>query len=238
MLLLLPLGVVLTVLSLLGLRRPIAWVVYRLAQGWAKVLIRCTGCTFTVSGREHIPRKQGICFVSNHGSIFDIILLLAVTGRPIGFIAKKELSRIPLLNVWILLLGGGMFLDRKNVRKAVATIKNGVKRIQHGGAMIIFPEGHRSRGQGLLPFHQGSFKLATQSAAPVVPVAIAGTWDVWEKTGLVRRRPVNLTFLAPVVAADIPSENRRQALAEKVRSVIAAELAKWGVPDAAAGSLG
>ncbi|MDR1909415.1 MAG: 1-acyl-sn-glycerol-3-phosphate acyltransferase, partial [Spirochaetaceae bacterium] len=151
-------------LSLFGLRKLVSLLVYRFAQAWAKMIMALSGCTFTVSGREHIPPQGGICLVSNHGSILDIVLLLATVGRPIGFIAKKELVFIPLINIWILLLGG-LFLDRKNVRRAVRTIKTGVARIRNGGAMIIFPEGHRSRGQGLLPFHQGSFKLATQSEA-------------------------------------------------------------------------
>ncbi|MDR2517760.1 MAG: 1-acyl-sn-glycerol-3-phosphate acyltransferase [Spirochaetaceae bacterium] len=218
-------GLLFAVLRVLGLRKPVSIVVYRLAQAWAKLLIWIAGCKFMVAGRENIPRTGGVCFASNHGSIVDIPLLLATTGRPAGFIAKKELSFIPLLNIWILLLGG-LFLDRKNVRKAVGTIKTGVRRIENGAAMIIFPEGHRSRGEGLLPFHQGSFKLATQSGSPIVPVAITGSYETFEKTGLLQTTHLSITYLPAIVVTDFAVEDRRRAVAEKVRAAIAEELQK------------
>jgi 1-acyl-sn-glycerol-3-phosphate acyltransferase len=224
MVLFIPIGIVVFTLSLLGLRGLMTFLVYKVAQAWARFLIACTGCTLRVTGQENIPRKGGICFVSNHGSIFDIVLLLAYAGRPIGFVAKKELSWIPLLNIWILLLGG-LYIDRKTIRRAVNTINTGVKRIKSGGAMIIFPEGHRSKGRGLLPFHAGSFKLATQSEAPIVPVAISGSYDVFEKNYRIHALPVGVTFCKPIITAEIPVTDRRNILADQVRTVIAAALA-------------
>jgi 1-acyl-sn-glycerol-3-phosphate acyltransferase len=223
MILLVPMGLVVFLLSLLGFRKAMTQLVYRIAQGWSRLLILLTGSTLTVSGRENIPKTGGLCFVSNHGSIFDIIILLAYAGRPLGFIAKKELAFIPFLNIWILLLGG-LFIDRGNIRKAVSTIGAGVKRIKSGGAMVIFPEGHRSKGRGLLPFHSGSLKLATQAEAPIIPVAIAGSYEVFEKNYRVMALPVEVTFGKPIITADIPPESRRQVLADMVRDVIARAL--------------
>jgi 1-acyl-sn-glycerol-3-phosphate acyltransferase len=217
------------VMLILGLKAAASWLVYKIAWFWSWLLIKVSGCKLTVTGQENIPRTGGLCFVSNHGSILDIVLLLFTAGRPIGFIAKKELAYIPFLNIWILLLGG-LFIDRGNSRKAVATIGAGVKRIKAGGGMIIFPEGHRSKGRGLLPFHPGSFKLASQSAAPIVPVAIAGSYEVFEKERRVRALPVQITFGKPIITADIPPASRRQALADMVRAVIARELGVTEAP--------
>jgi 1-acyl-sn-glycerol-3-phosphate acyltransferase len=199
---------------------------YKIAEMWAKGIIVLTKCALTVNGKEHIPRKGPLCFVSNHGSIFDIALILAHAGRPFGFIAKKELILVPFINMWISLLGG-LFLDRKNIKKAVHTINKGITYIQDGGAMIIFPEGHRSRGQGLLPFKAGAFKLATQSDAVIVPVAIAGSYDIFEKTKLVQKVPVGLIFASPIAVADIPREDRKQRLVDRVYTAIADELARY-----------
>jgi 1-acyl-sn-glycerol-3-phosphate acyltransferase len=223
MILFVPIGVFVLLLSALGLKKRMAVLMYRVAQVWAILLIKCTGCAVTVTGREHIPQREGICFVSNHGSIFDIVLLLAYAGRPIGFIAKKELLWIPLLNMWILLIGG-LFIDRGNIRKALATINSGVKHIKAGGAMIIFPEGHRSKGQGLLPFRSGAIKLATQSEAPIVPVAITGSYDVFEKNHRLNSVPVRVAFCEPILTAEVPPADRRTVLVDRVRSVIAAAL--------------
>ncbi|MDR2500776.1 MAG: 1-acyl-sn-glycerol-3-phosphate acyltransferase [Treponema sp.] len=219
MIIIIPLGLIIFILSAVGLRKLMNRVVYAIAQGWALVLIRTTGCRPRVTGREHIPKKGGVCLVSNHGSIFDILLLLAYVGRPFGFIAKKELAWIPFLNIWILLLGG-LFIDRGSLRKAAKTISRGIQHIKAGGGMIIFPEGHRSKGRGLLPFHSGSFKLAAQPEAPVIPVAISGSYDVFERHYRVKRVSVRIAFEKPVLASEIPLERRRQRLADLVYGII------------------
>jgi 1-acyl-sn-glycerol-3-phosphate acyltransferase len=214
-----PAGILIFILSLLGLREPMTHIMYRVAQFWGLTSIRIVGCKVTVSGRENIPRTGGVCFVSNHGSIFDILLVLAYIGRPFGFIAKKELSYVPFLNMWISLLGG-FFIDRGNPRKALKTIENGVARIRAGKAMIIFPEGHRSRGQGLLPFHPGSLKLATRANAPIVPMSISGSYDVFERNYRVESVPVSVTFCKPINTADLKGRDKKQDLSDTVYAVI------------------
>ncbi|MDR0452566.1 MAG: 1-acyl-sn-glycerol-3-phosphate acyltransferase [Treponema sp.] len=219
-----PLGLLLFIMKCLGLRRCVSFLTSRIAYTWAWMLIRLTGCDIRVRGRENIPREGGLCFVSNHCGYFDILLILAAAGRAIGFITKKELAFVPLLNFWIALMGG-FFIDRKNTRKGLAAIKTGAGRIRAGDSMLIFPEGHRSRGQGLLPFRPGSFKLATEADAPIVPIAITGSYEVFEKTGRVKPVPVWIAFGKPVMTRDIPPGDRRQALSDRVREAIAAELA-------------
>jgi 1-acyl-sn-glycerol-3-phosphate acyltransferase len=223
MIFLTPFGVARCLLSLLGLRKPMTVYMFWIGIIWSRSLILVSRCKVTVKGRENIPRKGGICFVSNHGSLFDIALLLSYARRPFGFVAKKELVFIPILNIWIYMLGG-LFINRKNPRKALETINSGIAKIKKGGAMIIFPEGHRSRGQGLMPFHPGSFKLATQSGAVIVPVALKGTWDVFEKNYRVCPGPVSIAFCKPVDTADLPAEDRKQVLAERVYNIIKEEL--------------
>jgi 1-acyl-sn-glycerol-3-phosphate acyltransferase len=108
------------------------------------------------------------------------------------------------------------------------TIRRGVARIQKGGGMIIFPEGHRSKGRGLLPFHPGALKLATMAEAKIVPVAISGSYDVFEKNGKVVRSSAKLSFCPPIVTAALPPEEKKQALSDRIYSVIKAELEKQG----------
>jgi 1-acyl-sn-glycerol-3-phosphate acyltransferase len=81
-----------------------------------------------------------------------------------------------------------------------------VRRLKSGGGVLIFPEGHRSRGEGLLPFHPGSFKLATQAAVPIVPMAISGSYDVFEKYSRVNPCPVRLTLCEPINIREIIGE--------------------------------
>ncbi|MCL1991886.1 MAG: 1-acyl-sn-glycerol-3-phosphate acyltransferase [Spirochaetes bacterium] len=218
-----PLGVISLVLGFLGFARIMSRIVYRIGQAWALLLIKMAGVEASVSGRENIPPAGGLCFVSNHVGIFDIVLLFAYCGRPIGFIAKKELAWVPFFNLCVLIIGG-LFIDRKSVRKAIGTINRGVAKIKNGGAMIIFPEGHRSRGGGLLPFHPGSLKLATQAQAPIVPVAIAGSYDVFEKTYRVVNAPVKISFCKAVPTAGLPNEERKHVLCDRIFGAIKEEL--------------
>ena len=216
---LLPFGILAMLLHLLGLGKLMRQAVYLIGQGWALIGIKISGCKVTVTGRENIPKKGGVCFVSNHCGYFDVVLLLAYCGRPIGFIAKKELGYVPLLNVWIYMIGG-FYIDRGVARKAIRTINKGVQRIKSGGGMIIFPEGHRSKGRGLLPFHPGSLKLATAAGAPIVPVAIEGSYDVLEKTWRVVSAPVKIAFCDPIDTASLPPEEKKQILSDRIYSVI------------------
>ena len=223
MLFLTPFGLTGFLLGLVGLRRPMSPVMYRIGQIWGRFMLAVIGSKVTVLGRENIPRKGGVCFVSNHSGIVDILLVLGYTGRLFGFVAKRELMFVPILNMWIYILGG-LFIDRGNPRKALKTINKGVARIKAGGGMLIFPEGHRSRGQGLLPFHPGSLKLATQSESVIVPVAITGSHDVFEKTYRVNSGPLRIVFCPPINTADIPVTDRKQALSDQIYGVIKAAL--------------
>ena len=216
---LLPIGFVAQILSYLGMKKPMYYVIYKIAQGWALVCIKMTGCPTTITGMENIPKTGGICFVSNHEGLFDIVMVLAYLGRPFGFIAKKELLMIPVLNIWISMLGG-LFIDRKNIRKAIKTIEKGINKIKNGGSMIIFPEGHRSKGRGLLPFHPGSLKLATQAQAPIVPMAISGGYDVFEKNSRATKTHLKVHFCESINTADLSAQEKKQILSEKIRTQI------------------
>jgi len=223
MLFLFPFGTIATLFYFLGLRKLMTHAIYRIAQVWAILIIKMTRCTVTVAGTENIPKEGGACFVSNHCGYFDIVLLLAYCGRPVGFVAKKELLFIPFLNCWIFMIGG-LFIDRSSARKAVRTINRGVKRIKSGGGMIIFPEGHRSKDKGLLPFHPGSLKLATMAEAHIVPVAIEGSYDVFEKTYRFVSGPVKVTFCESIDTASLPPGDRKVILSDRIYSVIKEKL--------------
>jgi 1-acyl-sn-glycerol-3-phosphate acyltransferase len=198
-------------------------IIYRTAQGWARVVIMLTLAKVTVQGAENIPKKTPVCFAANHSGVFDIVLLLAYVGRPIGFIAKLELALVPGINFWILLLGG-LFINRKNLKKSLATIHKAGERIKKGGAMIIFPEGTRSRGRGLLPFKAGSLRIATEAGAVIIPVAISGSYELVEQKGILQKTDVKITFCEPIPTANLALEDRRQALADRVREAVAAQM--------------
>jgi 1-acyl-sn-glycerol-3-phosphate acyltransferase len=226
MIFLIPFGVIATLFRFLGFKKSMALFVCWFGIGWARLLLLLSGSAVIVTGSENIPKKGGVCFVSNHCGYFDIVLFLGYCGRLAGFVAKKELLFVPLLNAWIYMVGG-LFIDRNSVRKAIRTIHNGVAKIKKGGGMIIFPEGHRSKGRGLLPFHPGSLKLATMAEAVIVPVAIKGSYDVFEKNNRITRTTIKIAFCSPIETASLPSGDRKIILSDRLYSIIKEQLDSW-----------
>lgn len=213
-----PIGLIALFIRLIGLRYFAARFLQRFGMYWARLIIRSIDCTVSVEGLENIPLKGPVCFVGNHPGDFDIILMMAYIDRPFGFTAKKEAMFFPLINIWVWLLGG-VFIDRKHVGKARKAIESGAERIRKGGSMIIFPEGTRSRGKGLLPFRAGAFKLATLADAPIVPITIKGSEKVWESENKIQSAAVSIVFGAPLPSAGLSKEEKRK-LSEAVRSSI------------------
>jgi 1-acyl-sn-glycerol-3-phosphate acyltransferase len=222
-----PVGILGFLLSILGPRAWTSRMLHVFVVHWSRMLVAATGATVTVRGREKIPPSGGVCFIGNHPGDFDVLLALSLIDRPFGFTAKKEALFIPFINIWIWLLGG-VFIDRKNVGKARRAIEAGARRIRSGGAMIIFPEGTRNRGQGMLPFRAGAFKLATLADAVILPLSITGSYGVWEATKTIRPVPVGIVFGDPIPTAGLSADERR-LLPDRVRRVIEQGLEGQGV---------
>lgn len=185
-----------------------------------------TGSKVKVTGLENIP-DETVLFVGNHRSIFDIVLLIKVINRPFGFIGKKELAKVPYLNL-LLKVNGGLFLNRTNFREGLKVILTGIEMLKSGVSLLIFPEGTRNKeSQEPLPFKQGSLKLAEKSNVPIVPFAIKGTDDIFENNNglIVKRSKVTLNFGKPIILRELPQEDMKKS-AVYVRSEIVELLSK------------
>lgn len=190
---------------------------------WARSLIKLTGSKIEVKGEENIPKEGPVVFVANHQGNFDIPLLIGYIDKPKGFIAKVETEKMPIVGGWMRYMKC-IFMDRKNPRAAVKTIKQGVEIVKSGHSLVIFPEGTRSVDGQLGEFKPGSFKLAMKAEAQIVPVTIDGTIDIMRK-GSMRIKPalVKLTISEPISAVGYES-TESYLLREKVKAAIAAHL--------------
>ena len=152
----------------------------RIVQWAFKVIIRLAGIELTVIGEENVP-DEPVLFIGNHRSYFDIVITYARCRNLTGYIAKKEMLSIPLLRTWMKRLYC-LFLDRENPKEGLKTILQAIDYVKHGVSICIFPEGTRNNGEelSLLPFHNGSFKIAEKTGCPIVPMSLNNTCDIFE----------------------------------------------------------
>jgi len=194
-----------------------------ITRTWARQMVGLAGGRVEVSGLENLPQKQGALFVSNHQGAFDIPLLIGFVPVLKGFVSKKENFRLPIVSTWMRLLGC-IVIDRGDLRQSVGAIARGVRDLKAGRSLVIFPEGTRSKSGNLQRFKDGSFKLATRSGAPIVPLTIDGSYRLLEgNRGRIAPGLVRLTVHPPVILADLPAGERHDP-AELVRGMIASRL--------------
>lgn len=179
-----------------------------------RFILNIAGVTVTVKGIENIPKDGAALYVGNHRSYFDILVGYTTVPGQIGFVAKKEMESIPLLSDWMANVNC-LFLNRKDLKEGLKTILQGIDNIRRGVSVWIFPEGTRNKNEELLdlmPFKEGSLKIAEKSGCPVIPVAIFGTAEIFEKH-LPRITPAHVTieFGAPFLIKELSPEERKFA---------------------------
>ncbi len=181
-----------------------------LTVGWSRIFVH---------HRERFPRRGlPVCIVSNHQAYADILVFLGSLPTAAGYIAKDSLKKVPVISTWMRALKC-FFLKRDDMRSGIEAIRYGVKMIQSGYPMIIFPEGTRSRGPDMRPFHRGSLKMAVESRALLVPVSIEGTYKLLEGRNTVRRADVHVLFHEPIDCSKLSREEEK-LLAERVYEII------------------
>ncbi len=179
------------ILGWLGLKDAQKSYGYYVSSNWAKFLLTAAGVRATVKGIDNIPREGAVLFVSNHQGNFDIPVLFSCLNKPIGFLAKIELAKIPVIKSWMPKLGC-VFIDRANLRQSIKAIQNSVEVLKGGQSMVIFPEGTRAKGPQMGEFKKGSLRLVEKVGVPIVPITVSGTYKAMEANEY-RIKPAKVT---------------------------------------------
>jgi glycerol-3-phosphate dehydrogenase (NAD(P)+) len=189
-----------------GVNRLVYWVVRALLQPFFHLYFR-----YTRIGREHIPAEGPVIIASNHRSFIDPFVIGTMARRPMYYVAKKEIFDINPVLAWILGALGAFPVDRgAGDEDTIATAKEILGR---GDIVLMFPEGTRTRPGALGQPKRGVGRLALETGAPVVPMALIGTEDVRRGIWL-RPRKVKLRAGRPLRFPHV--ENASPALAGAV----------------------
>ena len=183
----------------------------RIVQWAFKVILWIAGVNVTVIGEEHIP-DEPVLYIGNHRSFFDIPITYSRCRRLTGFVAKKEIEKVPLLSTWMRYLYC-LFLDRDDVRAGLKTILTAIEQVKNGISIFMFPEGTRNKEEELsvLPFHDGSFKIAEKTGCAVIPVSINNSVQIMEAHfPFIRKTHVVLEYGEPIYPNTLDKEAKKQ----------------------------
>lgn len=185
----------------------------RIIQAVFRLILKITGAKITVIGHENLPKDQAVLYIGNHRSFFDILLTYVLCPDLTGYVAKKEMEPIPLLSLWMKYLHC-LFLDRTDIKAGLKTILTAIEKVKSGISICIFPEGTRNKGNDeleMLPFHDGSFKIATKSGCPIVPIAISNSAEIFEAHfPKITPCKVVVEYCAPVYPEQLSKEDKKR----------------------------
>ncbi|KAJ8600975.1 hypothetical protein CTAYLR_006315 [Chrysophaeum taylorii] len=139
---------------------------------WARLSMLTCGYRPRLLNKEELPpRGEGVVYVPNHTSYLDIFTLSGFLPRPVKYVSKIEILRIPFIG-WAMGLAGHVALRRTDRRSQLDSYKKAVDALKNGNSLVVFAEGTRSADGRLQTFKRGPFKMAIDAGVDVVPVAI------------------------------------------------------------------
>jgi len=202
-------------------------------QRWCDHVFRLSKTTVRVRGAERLDRTQAHVVLSNHVSLLDIPAVCVTYPGRVRFVAKEELSRVPMFGE-AMAAAGIVFVDRSDRAKAIEQLQQTAELFARGTSVWIAAEGSRSRDGRLHPFKKGGFHVALQHGLPIVPCWIQGTLGVLppDQFGSVTGQTVDVHYGEPVATvgrsvADLPqlmAETRARMLALATAAGAAADV--------------
>lgn len=188
-----------------------------------RVIMFISGVKLTVKGRENIPKDTPVLYVGNHRSYFDIVIGYTLAKNNTGFIAKKEMLKIPFISTWMRYLNC-QFLDRDDIKEGLKMVLRCIDLVKHGSSIWVFPEGTRTSGDEMLTFKDGSLKIAEKTGCPIIPVSINNTEQLFEEhLPFIKSSRVAFEFGTPIYLKDLDKYTRKHAgtyVQERIKGMV------------------
>jgi lysophosphatidate acyltransferase len=191
------------------------------ARLFGRPLLWLLGIKLEVENFENIEKHQPCIYVANHQGALDIVTFGAIYPNNTVVIGKKEISYIPVLNVYFV-AAGNILVDRKKRSSAVASLGKAINAIRKRDASVwIFPEGTRNRTENvMLPLKKGAFYMAVEAQIPVVPVVSGSLKSVFNRAERrLMRGTLKMKVLPPIPTTGLTSSDV-EALSQRVHSIM------------------
>ena len=216
-----PLLLVLTVFTAVFTVCTVFWrnaeFVHKVQQFWSRSFFWLMFLPVSVDGTEHIQPGQSYVFVSNHQSMFDVWLIYGWLPVIFKWLMKAELRKVPFVGTGCK-AAGHIFVDRRNAKAAMESLREVEKQLVNGVCTVIFPEGTRSLNGEVGRFKRGAFQIALELGLPVIPLSLTGCYEVLPKgKPFVHRHAVHMHIGEPI---DLKQFNDPNEAIEAVRNAV------------------
>lgn len=223
-----PLLMVLTVFTAVFTVCTVFWknaeFVHKVQQFWSRSFFWLMFLPVSVDGQEHIVPGQSYVFVANHQSMFDVWLVYGWLPVIFKWLMKAELRKVPFVGTGCR-AAGHIFIDRRNTKAAMESLKEVEKQLVNGVCTVIFPEGTRSLNGEVGRFKRGAFQIAWDLGLPIIPLSLDGCYEVLPKgKPFVYRAPVHMHIGEPIDLKQFSNPN--EAIEAVRNAVIAGRISK------------
>ena len=161
------------------IKEPRRTVIFRaISKIWMEVFFFLVGCRLVIKGANNFEKGKNYIVICNHNSLFDVpVTTPFIPGPPNKTIAKVEMASTPLFG--LIYKRGSVLVDRKSTTSRRDSFLKMKEVLNMGLHMCIYPEGTRNRsGEPIKEFHDGAFRLATDTKKPIMPAIIFNTRKV------------------------------------------------------------
>lgn len=191
----------------------------RLIVWWSRALLASFGVKVEAFGLEHAQGLGPCVILSSHRSHLDGPVLLCTLPFDFSFVIKRSLARIPLWG-WAVTRVGYVAIDRADHADGIAGMRRAAQMVRAGRRVLTFPEGTRGKTDEFRPFKKGGVVLAIESQVPILPVAVAGSFDLLPK-GAMRAKPGRVVVAVgrPIPTEGLTYDHRDEVLREAEAAV-------------------
>jgi 1-acyl-sn-glycerol-3-phosphate acyltransferase len=192
---------------------------HSLARIWSWLILGTSSAPLTVEGLDRLDLTQPAIYAANHSSALDIPVLYVSLPFQFRILAKLELFRLPFLG-WHLKRSGQIPIDRTDARHSLRSLSAASQTVKDGMPLVVFPEGGRSTDGHIQPFLGGTFYVAIKAQAPIIPMAIIGTFEALPmNTFVIHPTPFRLIIGDPIPTVGLVSRDM-EALSQRVHQAM------------------